>query len=205
MHRIVFIATLAVLLGSCANPAESQHDARARQDQFNVPKCSDADISLLDYDVLAAVLAHIVTTSSCKPGSWKEILLADTIGPSSHTTNRTEILNQITPLGPKLDAVDNLICRNQQTTTLLAPPSSSIPRHLLHPSEIGDLDQLMQSYPNASALVNLSIPGYDITGTQAVVYYAKACGSLSAEGFYAIVERGPNGWTVVRSMSIWIA
>jgi hypothetical protein len=169
-----------------------------------VPSCAATQLDALDGDVLAATMAHVVTTTgACRSAVWNEILVQADIVPSQWTSDNGEVRTYMAPLTPPVEAVDNFLCRNQAAVVITEPPLSAIPVQLVRSSDLVDLDAVMDQHPNG-ALITLSLPGYESAGT-AVVYYARICSTLGGQGHYALLRYDGGAWRVDQTVDLWIS
>lgn len=62
-----------------------------------------------------------------------------------------------------------------------------------------------RAYPHASGTFSLSLPGYSLNGTTAIVQVSSACGGLCGGGFYWVLQYANGKWVIVERSGAWIS
>ena len=60
-------------------------------------------------------------------------------------------------------------------------------------------------HPNSGGILTLSAVGFSNDGTQALVYFARTCGSLCGEGSLYILNKVNGVWMIQRKQNAWVS
>jgi len=69
----------------------------------------------------------------------------------------------------------------------------------------GGWERFAEAFPGARGYVTLSRIAFDPELTQALVYTEDHCGMWCGEGTYVLLLLGPEGWRVVRKLTLWVS
>lgn len=69
----------------------------------------------------------------------------------------------------------------------------------------GSWGDFYSRYPNSQGIIAFSRVGFNADRSQARVYIEHTCGGLCGTGHYVLLEKGAEGWRVVKREMVWIS
>jgi hypothetical protein len=66
-------------------------------------------------------------------------------------------------------------------------------------------EEFYKKYPDSGGFISFSRVGFNSDVDQALVYIAHGCGGLCGTGHYVLLEKGVDGWKVVKRSMVWIS
>jgi len=196
----------------CSSPRETQpKDLRILSDTADLRILSDATIICptglddRDYAIYSAILARIYAGPPCRASASPRFLILKELGGGSWVKDSESVRRAMesNKLDPAIAA--SFLCRNSAPASLDSRLTAPIPYTLLESSSLGPLDALFKANPDAIALIQLSMIGYDSPSTEALVYYSSMCDGLRGGGYYALLAHEGTVWVVQKVVDLWVA
>jgi hypothetical protein len=73
----------------------------------------------------------------------------------------------------------------------------------------GEFDRMYRrfyrKYPDSAGIINFSNPGFNRDFTQALISTGRVCGGLCGSGYFVLLEKEDDRWTVQAKVQTWIS
>ena len=189
--------TLTLLLAGCAGMA-SAVDAAASRD-------SEAE----EYSVYAALIGPMFIDDLVRSVVIKDHTTADLPDPDDRAGRLEQLRGKMPALSPK--TVRDYLAKNQESHALsnrfdLKTPVVLLSNHeknMLFQSSSG-WDELYAKYPRSQGLMTLSRVGFDPGMRQALVYIGNERWWMRGAGYYVLLVRENNVWSIKDKDVAWI-
>ncbi len=192
MWKLLRIIPVFLCLISCSFPFPGSRD-------------KSEEITSKEYAVYEAVI------KSNWPGQ-AQIVLSDTTDLQMLRDVSTQIDGNLPGMGA--DTLAQFLLRNQKEYPLVDHflPSdhvvllSQAERNIIFDTNLEEgWKQFNQNYPGAQGLLTLSRVGFNLKGTQALVYFGNQKGSVNGAGYVVLLDYEKDGWVVTTQWMIWIS
>ena len=100
------------------------------------------------------------------------------------------------------DTIENYLTINQHKIELLDIPDLEVTCYLIDQE---NANQWKELYPNADALIHFSQVGFNTNKDQGLVYFSDYSAPLCASGNLIFLKKENDGWTIKKSLMLWIS
>lgn len=115
--------------------------------------------------------------------------------------------------GVASETADSFRVRNAAAQVLKVDMNLGLPYNLLSEADrrlIFNINQdgwqeFYNRYPNASGIITLSNVGFNLTATQALVYFGNQSNWLAGAGYYVLLKKTNGVWVMEQQVMTWIS
>ncbi|HWQ45551.1 MAG TPA: hypothetical protein VN376_01725 [Longilinea sp.] len=197
MKKTLFITLLVILIVGCTCQLP-HYLPTPRPEETNEDE---------DYAVLGALLQYVASEAS-------QYVLVDTsttgFGFDNSSSDQFDYLSEQLPQLTR-DMIDNWQAANTDAITWENEFDLGVPVVFISQDELDKLQDdvywtgFHTQYPEVGGYFEISRPGFNETGDQALVYLSFFAGSLAAHGTFYLLSYENGVWQVVGEAMIWIS
>jgi hypothetical protein len=210
-NRIDTVAVLLAFLGAVAPAATAQQPAELQSAAPAAPCTTTSD----DATIYSAALRETVLKG--RDDSTRIVLASQTsaalppgMASSSYTSQDEQ--REVTRLAASatrkdFDSKSALQCDVSKDIEPIGRVTLFNPKDRSRYFNAGGADwkALYQKYPHSTGLTVLSAIGFDAPHNQALVYVGNSCNLLCGTGYWVLLEKKHDKWSVVKTTILWTA
>jgi len=149
------------------------------------------------------------------PGSGAELVVISnrtdvyTLEPKTLDETLKWASNHI-PGGIPPELIENLVKQNQQEHEISDLFNLNVKHVLITEEEIakimkaGEWELFYEKFPKSQGIISLSRVGFNAGKTQALVYFGNPTSATSGMGWYILLEKKADTWTIKREIGMWV-